>query len=122
MTDLTGEQHRRIVELRRALPFSSSYPGVPPTIRDVDSLLRWLDGYARHADAQAAKLRTEDEARARAVTVLRGLRQNLANAVDTIGELDDAIDAGVIEVSRPRLTPVPRPLVSEVYGPDNRQE
>lgn len=132
---LTADQHRRFTMIRRELPWSLSYPGIPPTVRSVDGVLLWLDGYVRHAQRQVDKLGRVDASRARASVVLRGLRDSVANMVETIGQLDADLDAGrllplaVAEIAEPTPSaqvvhdllslvseefPVPMPTVDQV--------
>lgn len=82
----TAAQSRRLAEIRARLPFRITMPGVPPTVRDLDSLIEWLDRYATHAAAEVDKLNTERAKGARAQSILRELDTVLANAVDEVAE------------------------------------
>lgn len=56
-------------------------------------------------------MRETDDKRARAATVLNGLRRDLDNAVSTLAELDEAVADG-------RLAPIPTLFVDPAAGPD----
>lgn len=77
--------------LRHSLAYHRSTP-----ITDVGGVLDWLAAYVSHVDTHITKHREEDRARARAATVLRGLRPALDNAVSTLADLDAAVDAGIL--------------------------
>lgn len=96
MTDLTTPEIRAFHALVKPAPFRLLMPYTPGPIKDVAGLYDWLGGYFRTVEREVAKLRDIDQARARAVTVLSGLRRDVENTLSTLEELDAAIEAGTL--------------------------
>lgn len=111
MSRLDADELRSFRAIQQRAPFRLAMRHVPMVRGDVASLLSWLDAYVSTVDREAAKLREADFTRARAATVLAGLRRDLENGLDTVRELDAAIESGELPVMPPRLVPEPPPGV-----------
>lgn len=88
-TPIPQELRIRLDNLLRSLPESSSVPG-ERSARTVEQLATFLDKYVADQEVRRAKVQEENRRNQRAAVVLRGLRTNLANAIDTLAELDEA--------------------------------